>query len=303
MMPELAQHDKNPPLSPFFKGGCHGVPPLAKGGGGGFKKPHAKRISLNGNSRGVALLIALLVTALLIALIFEFAYNTRVSLRAAVNFRDSQRAYFLARSAVNVFARFKELQDMIPHGELREVPGISEGDTVVKLKWEDERGKLNINAIDSKPGADWVDQLFGNLSVATDVYDKVKEKRKEGRFNLITELHAVMSDEDYGKVARFLSVYYSDNIVNLNTASEVVLISLGFGKGAAKTIAELRSLEPFKDIEKIKPYQPANLSLSSQNLTSSVFYVYSLATVGGYTRTVEAIIDRSSNTTKYWRAL
>ena len=53
------------------------------------------------NERGVALLIVLLVTALLLALIFEFAYGTRVSLRAAVNSRDSQRAYFLARSGVN----------------------------------------------------------------------------------------------------------------------------------------------------------------------------------------------------------
>ena len=43
------------------------------------------------NERGVALIIVLLVTALLIALIFEFAYGTRISLRAAVNFRDSQR--------------------------------------------------------------------------------------------------------------------------------------------------------------------------------------------------------------------
>ena len=53
------------------------------------------------NERGVALLIALLVTTLLIALVFEFAYGTRVSLRAAVNFRDGQRAFYLARSGVN----------------------------------------------------------------------------------------------------------------------------------------------------------------------------------------------------------
>ncbi len=59
------------------------------------------------SNRGIALLVVLLVTALLIALIFEFAYGTRVSLRGAVNFRNSQRAYFLARSGVAIFTRFK----------------------------------------------------------------------------------------------------------------------------------------------------------------------------------------------------
>src|SRR5512147_2488161 len=64
------------------------------------------------NQRGVALIIVLLVTALLIALIFEFAYGTRISLRAAVNYRDSQRAYFLARSGVFLFGKFKDLPEL-----------------------------------------------------------------------------------------------------------------------------------------------------------------------------------------------
>ena len=54
------------------------------------------------NEHGVALIIVLLVTALLIALIFEFTYGTRVSLRAAVNYRNSERAHYLARSGVNM---------------------------------------------------------------------------------------------------------------------------------------------------------------------------------------------------------
>lgn len=254
------------------------------------------------NDRGVALLIALLVTALLIALVFEFAYGTRVSLRAAANFRDSQRAYYLARSGVNIFAKYKDLQEMIRQGEWGIVPVISEGDTEVRVRWEDERGKLNINAIDSKPGADWLDELFGNMSIGTDVRDKLKEIRKERRFNLISELYAGMGDEDYGKVARFLSVY-SDNTINLNTASPEVLRSIGCTEDAARTIIELRNREPFKDdTERVKPYLPSTFNVSTQNFTSNIFKVYSYATVGGYTKQVEAVIDRSRNATMYWRA-
>ncbi len=255
------------------------------------------------NDHGVALIIVLLVTALLIALIFEFAYGTRVSLRAAVNFRDSQRAYYLARSGINAFIKYKELRDQIPQGEWAVVPMISAGDTEVRIKWEDERGKLNINAIDLKPGLDWVDLLFGNQRVGTDVFAKVTGLRKEGRFNLLTELHAGMGDEDFEKVAKFLSVY-SDNIVNFNTASVEVMMSLGCSEDAARTIVELRNGEPFKDAEQVKPYLPANFSVSPQNLTSSVFKVYSFAMVGGYTKQVEAVVDLTkSNTPLYWRAL
>src|SRR5512139_2607372 len=73
---------------------------------GGDQRVQAMKGLLLRNDRGVALLIVLLVTALLVALVFEFAYATRVSLRAAVNFRDSQRAYYLARSGVNFAGRF-----------------------------------------------------------------------------------------------------------------------------------------------------------------------------------------------------
>ena len=65
-----------------------------------------KILQFSRDDRGVALIIVLLVTALLIALIFEFAYGTRISLRATVNFRNSQRAYYLARSGVNFVGRF-----------------------------------------------------------------------------------------------------------------------------------------------------------------------------------------------------
>jgi type II secretory pathway component PulK len=87
------------------------------------------RLPMPRSERGIALLIVLLVTALLIALIFEFSYATRISLNSAINFRDSQRAYFLARSGIFAFIKYGDkLRDYyIPQGEWGVVPLISDG--------------------------------------------------------------------------------------------------------------------------------------------------------------------------------
>jgi type II secretory pathway component PulK len=244
--------------------------------------------------RGVALLIVLLVTALLIALIFEFAYGTRVSLRGAVNFRDSQRAYFLARSGVAIFTKFKELKDMVPQGEWGVVPIISAGDTEVRFKWEDERGKLNINDVNSTASLtpDGVEQLFSQWQVSTAVLDQVKElRRKDGQLKLLSELRKVMSDEDYSKVAKFLTVS-SDNKININTASEDVLNSvLVNNKVAVGMIVNNRKnklIESLGDVGLTQSNTPNNI-FANLVTTNGTLMVYSYATVGGYTKQVESI--------------
>jgi hypothetical protein len=79
--------------------------------------------------------------------------------------------------------------------------------------------------------------------------------------------------------------------------------SLGCSEDAARTIVELRNREPFKDTANLKTYLPATLSVDAQNLTSTIFKVYSYATVGGYTRQIEAVIVRGSTTPRYWRVM
>lgn len=252
------------------------------------------------NDRGIALLMVLLVTALLLALVFEFAYATRISLNSAVNFRDGQRAYFLALTGINAFkSNGPKLRESFPPGETQPVPLLAEGDAVL-FKWEDEKGKLSINAIDKSPVADWVDRLFSKQGLATGVFDKVQEKRKEGRFNLLTELHAVMTTEDFRKVEPFLTVQYSDNMVNPNTASKEVLESIGFSASAAEQIVQQRKEKAF-DQESIKPFLPSGFVPTSSYFSSAIFKVYAYATVGGYTKQIEAIIN--GNAVTYWKAL
>ena len=52
--------------------------------------------------RGVALILVLTTVAILSSIAVEFGYQSRVSLRLAENARDELRAYYLARSAVNL---------------------------------------------------------------------------------------------------------------------------------------------------------------------------------------------------------
>lgn len=267
------------------------------------------------NNRGVALLITLLVTALLIALIFEFAYGTRVSLRAAVNFRDSQRAYFLAQSGVYAFAKYKQLQDSIPQGEWGTVPLTSAGDTEVRIKWVDEAGKIMITDVKTNPiTQSIVNTLFENKSIDTAVYDRMVDPTSTiNNLSLLTGLHQYMSDEDFNKVSDFLtvsSVSQKGTIkININTTSADVLQAMGMSLGSAQQIIEDRNRTPFTSSTMpsvVKETMVPGQKMAAVNcLTdqSNIYKVYSYATVGGYTKQVEAIIYKDSSQVLYWRAL
>lgn len=54
------------------------------------------------NARGVALILVLTTIAILTSIGVDFSYGSRVNLRLAENARDELRAYYLARSSVNL---------------------------------------------------------------------------------------------------------------------------------------------------------------------------------------------------------
>jgi type II secretory pathway component PulK len=254
------------------------------------------------NNRGVALIIVLLVTALLIALIFEFAFGTRVSLRAAVNFRDSQRAYFLARSAFGVFAKYPQLRDLIEPGKWGDIPIVSGGDTELRVQWEDEAGKIFIKGL--LPGTatySWLAELFTIQGVNQEILNKMADISNPP-LQLVTDLHRYMTGAEYNKVAPFVTVYSNQQKININTAPEEVLSCV------LKT-RNITSPTPSSIVLKRKeqPYTSSDLvgiAMTDFVATSTVFKVTSLAIAGGYTKQIEAVIDLSGNNPPlYWRAL
>jgi type II secretory pathway component PulK len=279
------------------------------------------------NDHGVALIIVLLVTTLLIALIFEFAYNTRISLRAAVNFRDSQRAYYLARSGVNFVGRYlagnlqqgvdpvtgRDLKyDKLEQQQWITAPFVPGNDAELKVRWEDESGKVRITDVRTNPYRQAIlRSLFENQGIDRTVLDRMTDNASNiQNLALLTGLHTYMNDDDYLKVSRYLTVSLLDKI-DINTASPEVLQGLGISAGAAGLIKEIRDKAPFTDHAKVGEFAGINgillAGVQAANYlteTSDVFRVSSYATVGGYTKQVEAVITRSASgyTVNYWRA-
>ncbi len=290
-------------------------------------KRYAERVSVvtsnddvpgpQGKERGVALIIVLLVTALLIALIFEFAYGTRISLRAAVNFRDSERSYYLARSGVILAGLL--LSDNLKKGKPQEqlewgqdvsnMLGMSDAQLVVQ--WKDEGGKIDISTVTrASTGYSRLGALFEIQGINRDRLDQIADwqQREFRRFYLITELHQFLSDEEFGKIQNDVTTVPVTQI-DINTASAAVLQSIGASSGMAEMILQRRKTEPFKTLQEINDFLgPTNANVSGQlTFTSDVFKVDSYATVGGFTKQIEAIIQRRTDGTGanalYWREL
>ena len=278
------------------------------------------RSSMPWNDRGVALLIVLLVTALLIALIFEFSYATRISLNSAVNYRDSQRAYFLSRSGIFAFIKYgKPLREVISQGEWGVVPMISDNDTEVRVKWEDESGKIRINDIrNNEVTLAVVRTLFENVKgIDTAVVDRIYDPTSNiGSLALLSGLHQYMSDEEYDKVYESLTVApVSQNkvTININTATADVLRSLGITNDLdIKRILTERQTTPYTDADLASTGRLSsiigNIQIKGQNLstfltTKSMEYyrIFAYSRVGGYEKQIEAIVN--GNVISYWRAL
>jgi type II secretory pathway component PulK len=199
--------------------------------------------------------------------------------------------------------KYGKLQDIIPQGEWGVVPMISDGDTEVRVRWEDESGKISIPVVTKNNDAhNRLQQLFDIKEINQDVLDgKIVDKQY---FRLLSELHQVMSDEEYDKVKDFLTVAQIQKI-NVNTASLEVLQSLcrslGKDDGVASLIITKRDSQPFASTSEVVNMPGMDTMVASYlDVTSNFFKVYSYATVGGYTKQVEAIVQ--GNAISYWRA-
>ncbi len=279
-------------------------------------EPVGRRIGMLRNERGIALLIVILATTLLIALVVEFAYGTRVSLRGAVNFRDSMRAYYLARSGVNFAGALlsynlknRDLQDNLEQRDWQVVPVTTAPDTVLRVRWEDEGGKLDVrNVAKGTTGYDRVSKLFEVMGISQDVLDRMSDWELDQRrqFTLLTQIHQFLNDADFAKVQDDLTVF-PGNQVDVNTAPAAVLQSLGMDPDLAQRVVAQRINEPFAKMEDVTAFlgQSNTMAAGALNVTSNTFRVDSYATVGGYTKQIEAVITRSATgfTVQYWRSL
>jgi len=116
--------------------------------------------------RGMVLLLVLLVVVLLTTLLTEFAFSTLVDLRLTETFRDSTKAYYLAKGGINAGSMLLK-EDRNRHDSFNEawhqgVTGYPVGDGTVSIRIEDLGGKLAINSlvIGNDPQAAVVDRFY-----------------------------------------------------------------------------------------------------------------------------------------------
>ena len=82
------------------------------------------------DQRGVALIMVVSVVAILTAVTVEFTYQERVNLHLAANARDELRAYYLARSSINLsrlLLSFQKRIDSTPLPGLRQLTSVLTG--------------------------------------------------------------------------------------------------------------------------------------------------------------------------------
>ena len=116
--------------------------------------------------RGMVLLLVLLVVVLLTTLLTEFAFSTLVDLRLTETFRDSTKAYYLAKGGINAGSMLLK-EDRNRYDSLNEAwhQGVSNypvGDGAVTIRIDDLGGKLAINSlvIGNDPQAAVVDRFY-----------------------------------------------------------------------------------------------------------------------------------------------
>ncbi len=208
---------------------------------------------------------------LLSVLVLEANFQTRIDLRSAEHFRDSRKAFYLVRSAVLAGqALLREDRRISPKydglDELWATPIVNYpiGDGMITAQIEDEKGKLNLNALIGENGMDSkgeskqkqlkrllvllempqgeVDRLVDAIVdwIDTDstprpqgaenaIYERLEPSysARNQPFETLSELHRVhgMTDQIYQKMLPYVTIY-GDEKTNINTASLLVLQSL-----------------------------------------------------------------------------
>ena len=117
-------------------------------------------------NRGMALLLVLVIVALMTALLTDLAFSTMVDMRLTETFRDSTRAYYLAKGGINAGRmilqtddnRYDSLDESWSEGVINYPVG--EGNVTVLIEDLDGRLDLNGMVIGNNPQAIQADRFY-----------------------------------------------------------------------------------------------------------------------------------------------
>jgi general secretion pathway protein K len=288
------------------------------------------------NQNGIALIVTLLAVAMITAMVVEFAYGVYTGTNNLYNWRDSQRLSVMARSGVNVSARF--LSDWLNKQKYTigfvEMPienPFEDFNGIITVRIEDENSKFNVNTIINQRGEkdnygyDSFVRLLGALPLDKKIADRVLDwidkdsianlpdsetNAKNLPFVSVDEMLLIngITRKDYDTLMPYVTVF-GDGKININGAEKPVLRSLpGISDVLAQTVIDYRKNTPFDGTEKILKVSgfegPVGQSLMGYiTVRGGAFYVSSIAQSGGVKRIIETtfLMSESTSEIEYWK--
>ncbi|MBE0575271.1 MAG: type II secretion system minor pseudopilin GspK [Desulfuromonadales bacterium] len=228
-------------------------------------------------NRGMALLLVLVVVALLTSLLTDLAFSTMVDMRLTETFRDSTRAYYLAKGGINA-GRMILQEDRNKYDSLDEVWSkgvinypVGEGNVTILI--EDQDGKLAINGLvqGNSPQAIMIDRFYRFL-IAMEIEQQADP----------AELTAALIDWIDTGDDPYTEIHTDDQSLPVSGAEDIYYRSLPQDyrckNGPLETLQELSLVKGFTPeiVKLISPHLAVNETLQVNINTASVEVLMSL---------------------------
>jgi general secretion pathway protein K len=283
-----------------------------------------------GSEKGMALVLTLLIMAMITAMVVEFVYGVYTTNAGLYNWREAQKLSLAAKSGISLTTKIiSENQNRYsytyPGSVEMPVENILKGFSgKVVIRVVDENGKFNLNSLiwpnetTNEAAFNSFIRLLKNLNLDENIAYRVadwidrdleprrwdsEEGAKNDYLDSVDELLLVkgIDSQAYDKLSPLVTVYgieqVYNNLININTASRAVIMSLddNITEALAERVINYRALEPFNgvsDLVKVAGFEgPLGQSLMNKiTVKASNFRITSVAEEDRIKRVIECVI-------------
>ncbi len=283
-----------------------------------------------GSEKGMALVLTLLIMAMITAMVVEFVYGVYTTNAGLYNWREAQKLSLAAKSGISLTTKIiSENQNRYsytyPGSVEMPVENILKGFSgKVVIRVVDENGKFNLNSLiwpngtTNETAFDSFIRLLKNLNLDENIAYRVadwidrdleprrrdsEEGAKNDYLDSVDELLLVkgIDSQAYDKLSPLVTVYgieqVYNNLININTASRAVIMSLddNITEALAERVINYRALEPFNrvsDLVRVAGFEgPLGQSLMNKiTVKASNFRITSVAEEDRIKRVIECVI-------------
>jgi general secretion pathway protein K len=283
-----------------------------------------------GSEKGMAVVLTLLIMAMITAMVVEFVYGVYTTNAGLYNWREAQKLSLAAKSGISLTTKIiSENQNRYsytyPGSVEMPVENILKGFSgKVVIRVVDENGKFNLNSLiwpngtTNETAFNSFIRLLKNLNLDENIAYRVadwidrdleprrrdsEEGAKNDYLDSVDELLLVkgIDSQAYDKLSPLVTVYgieqVYNNLININTASRAVIMSLddNITEALAERVINYRALEPFNgvsDLVRVAGFEgPLGQSLMNKiTVKASNFRITSVAEEDRIKRVIECVI-------------